>query len=208
MSVAREEPYPRGASMSRSQSKRYEQQRRQINQQETPQPNLDQEQAYSRDHSVERTPADEAVFSARPTAREYVSVQDRLHPYSPPRYRYEGYPEDHRGPPPFYVDEYDRPVEEYELVRVARNRGPYLQPTPGRYVEHDEQVQYVPISYGRVPPQRYQVRQEYAYYPERQPNYPERQPAVRGPAFEAAEEAYEPPPDIKVEQPPSVADGA
>ena len=70
--------------MSRSQSKRYEEQRRRIDQQETPQPGAEQD---SRDQSVERGPLDEppAPYQPRRPPQDYVSVQDRLHPYSPPR---------------------------------------------------------------------------------------------------------------------------
>ena len=198
MSVAREEPYSRGASMSRSQSKRYEQQRRRIDQQETPKPSADQDPAYSRDHSVEHAPADEAAYLARQAAREYVSVQDRLHPaYSPPRYRYDGHTEEPRGHASVYVDEYGRPVEEYEIIRVPRDRGLYQQHPPARYFEHEEPVEYVPMSYSRAPPQRYEERLERAYT--------QRQHIARRPAFDA-EEAYEPPPEIKVE-PASVQEG-
>ncbi|KAF2681890.1 hypothetical protein K458DRAFT_391402 [Lentithecium fluviatile CBS 122367] len=201
MSIAREEPYSRAASMSRSQSKRYEQQRRRIDQQETPQPIPDQEMAYSRDHSVEHTAVDEAAYQAPQLPREYVSVQDRLHPYSPPRYRYSGYAEEPRGPAPVYVDKYGRPLEEYEIIRVPRDRGPYTPQPPVRYVERDEHVQYVPISYTRPQPQRYEDRPEYTYYDERQHS-------ARRPVYEA-EEAYEPPPpEIKVEQPAPVPDGS
>lgn len=199
MSVAREEPYSRAASMSRSQSKRYEQQRRRIDQQETPQPGGDQEPGCSRDHSVERPIADEAAYSARQTAPEYVSVQDRLHPsYSPPRYRYSGYHEESRGPAPVYVDEYGRPVEDYEIIRVPRERGPYLQHPPARYMEYDEHVRYVPASYSRAAPQHYEDRVGRTYI--------QRQPIARQTAFDT-EDAYEPPPEIKLEQQSSVQEG-
>jgi hypothetical protein len=56
-------------------------------------------------------------------------------------------------------------------------------------------VQYLPASYGRAQPQRYEDRSG--------PAYVERQPISHGMALDA-EEAYEPPPlEIKVE--PSVA---
>jgi hypothetical protein len=194
MSVAREEPYSRGPSMSRSQSKRYEQQRRRIDQQETPQPNAEQDPPLSRDPSVERGAAEEAAYASRQAAREYVSVQDRLYPsHSPPRYRYSAYAEDHRGPEPVYVDQYGRPLEDYEYIRVPRERGSYMQHPPARFVEHDEHVQYFPASYGRAQPQRYEDRSGRAYI--------ERQPIGHGMALDA-EDGYEPPPpEIKVEQP-------
>ena len=217
MSVARDEPYPRGASMSRSQSRRYEryeQQRRRIDQQETPQPNADRDYdpAYSRDQSVDQGPPDDPYYQQiRPAPREYVPIQDRLHPYSPSRVRYTGPPEEARGPPPVYVDEYGQPLHEYEIIRVPRDhrpaRGPYLSHPPARYVpEHDsEHIQYVPVSYDRPPLPRHDGRPaEYVYYEER-----ERPPPARRPAFEPESEApYEPPPpEIKVESVAPVPDG-
>jgi hypothetical protein len=197
MSIAREEPYARGASMSRSQSKRYEQQRRRIDQQEVPQPNLGREPAYSRDHSVEVAPVDDTTYSTRQAAREYVSVQDRFQPYSPPRYRSSGHNEELRGPAQVYVDKYGHQVQEYEIIRVPRERGPHIST---RYAGHEDGVQYVPVSYGH-PPQVYGDRAEYAYYDERQPS-------ARRPTYDA-EDAYEPPPppEIKLEQPGTDPEG-
>lgn len=215
MSVARDEPYSRGASMSRSQSKRYEryeEQRRRIDQQETPQPNADRdyEMAYSRDHSVDQGPPDEAPYQVRQAPREYVSVQDRLHAYSPPRYRYAPYAEDSR-PPPVYVDEYGQ-LRQYEIIRVPRDprpaRGPYLpHPPASRYMEHEpEHVQYVPVSYDRPLPQRYESRPDYLYYDEGEREMERPPPAARRPAFEP-ESSYEPPPaEIKVESTAPVPD--
>ncbi|KAI4658483.1 uncharacterized protein J4E79_006889 [Alternaria viburni] len=70
MSVAREDPYGRGSSMSRSQSRRYEEQKRRIDQQETPQPNAepDYEPAYSREHSLDQSVQDEGFY---PPARRH-----------------------------------------------------------------------------------------------------------------------------------------
>ncbi|KAF2636601.1 hypothetical protein P280DRAFT_521902 [Massarina eburnea CBS 473.64] len=193
MSVARDEPYSRGASISRSQSKRYEEQRRRIDQQETPQPNAEPEPPFSRDHSVERAPADNAPPHSSRIAgpREYISVQDRLHPYSsPPRYRYADYPpEDTRGAPgpaPVYVDEFGQRVHEYEIIRLPRESRPHHQYMPhhshhhshpsasARYVDHhghphDPDVRYV--SYDAPPPSHnraYDGRSEYVYYEERE----------------------------------------
>ncbi|KAH8732917.1 hypothetical protein GQ44DRAFT_734839 [Phaeosphaeriaceae sp. PMI808] len=192
MSVAREEPYGRGPNMSRSQSRRYEEQRRRIDQQETPQPNAEYEYepAYSRDHSIDQT-SPEDRHHPRQTPREYVSVQDRLHPYSPPRFRYD----EPRGSQPMYVDEYG-----YEVVRVRgdarHSRGPYISyPQPARY----EPECYEYVSYERPSQQRYNSRGEYVYIEERERALPGR-PA---PASEVEPEAYEPTgPDIKVESAP------
>jgi hypothetical protein len=197
--VARDDPYGRGSSISRSQSKRYEEQRRRIDQQETPQPGTDRdyEHEYSRDHSVDH-PAPEETSYPRSIPREYVSVQDRLHPYSsPPRYRYD----EPRGPPPVYVDGYGHSVHEYEVVRVRgdprHSRGPYMSyPPPARY--EPDRYEYVPVPYERPAPQRYNSRGEYVYYEERERALPRR------PAPEAEAEPYEaPPPDIKMESAPT-----
>lgn len=197
MSVARDDPYGRASSMSRSQSRRYEEQRRRIDQQETPQPNADRdyEPAYSRDHSVEHTSPEDSFYH-RPNGREYVSVQDRLHAYSPPRYHYN----EARGPPSMYVDEYGNPVHEYEVVRIRGEprhpRGPYMPyPAPNRFEQ--ERYEYVPMSYDRSAPQRYNSRGEYIYYEERERALPRR------PVQETEGEGYEVvPPEVKVESAP------
>jgi hypothetical protein len=194
MSVARDDPYGRGSSMSRSQSRRYEEQRRRIDQQETPQPNAeaDYETAYSREPSVDQHMQDDGFYQpARRHPRGYVSVQDRLHPhaYSPPRYRYD----EPRAPQPVYVDEYG-----YEVIRVPRqpHGGAYMPHHPPRY--EPEHYQYVPVQYERAPPQRYNSRpDEYMYYEEREKSLPRR------PAPDAESDVYEPPlPEIKVESVP------
>jgi hypothetical protein len=198
MSVAREEPYGRGPSMSRSQSRRYEEQRRRIDQQETPQPNAepDYEPAYSREHSVgDASPEDR--FYPRQMPREYVSVQDRL-PFSPPRYRYD----EPRGAPQVYIDEYG-----YEVIvrgHPRPERGPYMpayHQRPARY--EPERYEYVPSPYERPPPHRYNSRGEYVYYEEREREraLPRRPAPVHAPEIEP--EPYEPAgPDIKVESAP------
>jgi hypothetical protein len=199
MSAARDEPYGRGPSMSRSQSRRYEDTRRRIDQQETPQPNAepDYEPAYSREHSVDQASPEERFYARQ--QREYVSVQDRLHPhaFSPPRYRYD----EPRGPAPVYIDEYG-----YEVVRVRgdprHSRGPYMpsyHQQPARY--EPERYEYVPVPYERPPPQRYNSRGEYVYYDERERDRAlPRRPA---PASEVEPEPYEPAgPEIKVESAP------
>ncbi|KAH5637415.1 hypothetical protein HBI37_097570 [Parastagonospora nodorum] len=195
MSVARDEPYGRGPSMSRSQSRRYEEQRRRIDQQETPQPNADHdyEPAYSRDHSVENASPDDR-FHPRPTPREYVSVQDRLHHFSPPRFRYD----EPRGPPPVYIDEYGYEVVMRREPRHARGSyAPAYHPPPARY--EADRYEYLP--YERPHPQRYNSRGEYAYYEDRErERILPRRPA---PASEAEPEPYETAgPDIKVESAP------
>ncbi|EDU50997.1 conserved hypothetical protein [Pyrenophora tritici-repentis Pt-1C-BFP] len=195
MSVARDDPYGRGSSMSRSQSRRYEEQRRRIDQQETPQPNAepDYEPDYSREHSADHSVQDDSFFPPpRRQPRGYVSVQDRLHPhtraYSPPRYRYD----EPRGP--HYVDEYGHPIHEYEVIRVPRHRDPYMPHQPHRY----EPEPYRYVQYERPPPQRYNSRhEEYMYYEERE------RPIPRRPAQDAESDVYEPPPpEIKVESVP------
>jgi hypothetical protein len=202
MSVAREDPYGRGSSMSRSQSRRYEEQKRRIDQQETPQPNAepDYEPAYSREHSIDQSVQDDGFYPpARRHPRGYVSVQDRMHPhghaYSPPLYRYD----EPRGPQPVYVDEYGHPMHDYEVIRVRgdnRYRAPYMPHQPHRY-EHDP-YGYVPVQYDRPAPQRYNSRPEdYMYYEERE------RPLPRRAAPEAENDVYEPPPpEIKVESVP------
>jgi hypothetical protein len=194
MSVARDDPYGRNSSMSRSQSRRYEEQRRRIDQQETPQPNAepDYEPTYSREQSVDQPMQDDGFYQpARRHPRNYVSVQDRLHPYahahSPPRYRYD----EPRGPQHVYVDEYG-----YEVIRVPR-QPQYMSHHPPRY---EPDYQYVPVQYERPPTQRYNGRpEEYMYYEERE------RPLPRRPAPDAESEVYEPPPpppEIKVESVP------
>jgi hypothetical protein len=195
MSVARDEPYGRGPSMSRSQSRRYEEQRRRIDQQETPQPNADHdyEPAYSRDHSVENASPDDR-FHPRATPREYVSVQDRLHHFSPPRFRYD----EPRGPPPVYIDEYGYEVVMRREPRHARGSyAPAYHPPPARY--EADRYEYVP--YERPSQQRYNSRGEYGYYEDRErERILPRRPA---PASEAEPEPYETAgPDIKVETAP------
>lgn len=202
MSVAREDPYGRGSSMSRSQSRRYEEQRRRLDEQETPQPNAehDYEPDYSREHSIDQHGQDESYYShPRRPLPGYVSVQDRMHPhvpaYSPPRYRYD----EPRGPPSVYVDEYGRPIHEYEVIRVRgdpRQRGPYMPHQPHRYEQ--DAYGYVPVQYERPPPQRYNSRpEEYVYYEERERPLPTR------PVQEAESDVYEPrATEIKVESVP------
>jgi hypothetical protein len=206
MSVAREEPYARGASIGRAQNRRYdryEETRRRIDQQEIPQPKAerDYDAAYSRDQSVDQGPPDDHYYPpvARP-AREYIPIQDRLHP-SPSRIRYSGPSDEGRGPPPVYVDEFGQPMHEYEYVRVPRDHGP-ARPSSRYASEHD--FQYVPVSYERPPLPRHEGRPgEYVYYEERERVLP-----ARRPVYEAEEAAYEPPPDIKVEGGAPVAEGA
>lgn len=159
MNVAARED--RGSSISRSQSRRYEEQRRRIDQQETPQPSAMQEYkpAYSRDVSIEQISPETGFYqTAHRPPRQYVSVQDRSHQYSPPRYRYE----DYRGPQTVYVDQYGHPIHDYEVVRVRADhrpaRGPYMHQLPQYGAEH---YQYVPIPHERPPPQRYNSREEH-----------------------------------------------
>ncbi|KAF9735927.1 hypothetical protein PMIN07_001808 [Paraphaeosphaeria minitans] len=194
LGAAREEPYPRGSSMSRAQSKRYEEQRRRIDQQETPQPGAEQDSTYSRDQSVERGAAEEAPIQPRRPPQDYVSVQDRLHPYSPPRLRYADsrYTEDPRGGrPPMYVDEYGRPLEDYEVIQVPRDPRPPRH-SYGRYVEYEpEHVQYVPVAYERPHARHYQGTSEYVYHEGREGPLPPRRPVY--------EPEEPPPPAIKVE---------
>lgn len=205
MGAARDEPYSRGASMSRSQSKRYEEQRRRIDQQETPQPGAEHEPTYSRDQSVERGPIDEPRRQLRRQPQEYVSVQDRLHPYSPPRYRYADEPRG--GPPPVYVDEYGRPLDEYEVVHVPREprRASYASHAHGRYVECEpERIEYVP--YERSLPRQYESRYERVYYEGRERPLPPVRPTYESEAAYEAPPSDAPLPQIKVENPPSVPD--
>jgi hypothetical protein len=194
MSVAREtretreDPY-RAPSISRSQSRRYEEQRRRIDQQETPQPGMDARYdgaPRSRDHSVDQ-PDD--VYPAGPHARDYVSIQDRSYAFSPPRYFNEP-----RGPAPVYVDEYGQPVHEYEIVRVrgdTRPPRPYAHAAPAHY---GPDYPYAPV-YDRPPTQRYDRPGEYVYYEERE----RQRPLPRRPAFEAEAEPFEQQVGIKVE---------
>lgn len=89
MSVAaREDPYGRAPSITRSQRSRYEEQRRRIDEAETPQPTTERdrayEPAYSRDHSIDHVSPEETFYpNSRPPPRGYVSVQDRAHHFSP-----------------------------------------------------------------------------------------------------------------------------
>ncbi|KAI8940445.1 hypothetical protein NX059_004131 [Plenodomus lindquistii] len=194
MDVAQRED--RGSSMSRSQSRRYEEQRRRIDQQETPQPGAvpEYEPAYSRDTSVDH-PSPEHSFHqpARRAPASYVSVQDRYHQASPPRFRYE-----ERRPQTVYVDEYGHPIHhDYEYVRVRPDHrqahGSYMHQPP----RYEPEYQYVPVPYERPPPQRYNGReQHYMYYDERD------RPLPRRPAPESEVEFNEPPPEIKVENVP------
>lgn len=194
LGAAREEPYARGSSMSRSQSKRYEEQRRRINQQETPQPGAEQDATYSRDQSVERGAAEEPLVQTRRPQQDYVSVQDRLHPYSPPRYRYADsrYTEEpHGGRPPMYVDEYGRALDDYEVIQMPRDPRPPRH-SYGRYIEYEpEHVQYVPVTYERPHARHYQGVPEYVYHEGREGPLPPRRPRY--------EPEEPPPPAIKVE---------
>jgi hypothetical protein len=200
MSVARDE---RGPSMSRSQSRRYEEQHRAIVQQETPQPNAEPEYepSYPREHSIDHVSPDER-FYARQMPREYVSVQDRLHPhpyphprphpYSPPRYRYD---DTH----PVYYDDIG-----YEVVRVRGEPRPY-RPAHARYEQ--ERYEYVPVpayerERERPMPQRYNSRGEYYYEDRERERALPRRPAPAT-AMEVEAEPYEQPgPEIKVESVP------
>lgn len=194
LGAAREEPYTRGFSMSRSQSKRYEEQRRRIDQQETPQPGAEQESTYSRDQSIERGVAEEAPLQPRRPPQDYVSVQDRLHHYSPPRMRYANndyMKEPHGGRPPMYVDEYGRPLDEYEVIQVPREPRP-MRHGYERYVEYEpEHVQYVPVAYQRPHSRQYQRVPDYVYHEGRERPLPPRRPVY--------EPEEPPPPAIKVE---------
>lgn len=215
MSVARDDPYARGASMSRSQSRRYEryeEQRRRIDQQETPQSIIadrEYDAAYSRDHSVDRShPEDPFYRSTRPAPREFVPAHERPQPYPPARIRYAGAQEDVRGPPPVYVDEYGQPVHEYEIIRVRGDprppRAPHSAHPAARYVSERDpnHVQYVPYPYDRQPPHRYDDRPgTYVYYEERE-RAPPRRPGPGVAPQPEVEPPYEQPPKIKVESAP------
>jgi len=188
----------RGSSMSRSQSRRYEEQRRRIDQQETPQPGAipEYEMTYSRDASIEQISPETGFYQpVRRAPRQYVSIQDRSHQYSPPRYHYD----DYHGPHTVYVDQYGHPVHDYEVVRVRADhrpaRGPYMHQPPQYEPEH---YQYVPIPHERPPPQRYNSReQHYTYYDERE------RPLPRRPAPESESDFNEAlPSDIKAESVP------
>lgn len=216
LSVAREEPYTRGASMSRSQSKRYEEQRRRIDQQEAPRAKRDSDAPRSRDQSVEQGPPDEAPHQSRRPGQEYISVQDRYQPYMSPRYHYGSYAEEPRGPPPVYVDKYGQPIDEYEVIQVPRDsrasRGSYAP--QGRYVDYEpEPVQYVPVAYDHPLPRHYEAAEPagYVYYEDRARPSPRRPAAFDQPEAAAAAVAYEAPPpggpDIKVESVPDAVAG-
>lgn len=201
MSVAaREDPYGRAPSITRSQRSRYEEQRRRIDEAETPQPTTERdrayEPAYSRDHSIDHVSPEETFYpNSRPPPRGYVSVQDRAHHFSPPRYH--RYDEPRGPPPPMYYDEYGQP--EYEIVRVRGDHhqprpylGEYRQSGPARYEPYHD-----PYLYERPPPQRFNSRpEEYVYYEDRE----RERPMPRRPALEVEAEPLEPPPvGIKVE---------
>lgn len=191
MSVAHDEPASRGPSMGRSQSRRYEryeEQRRRIDQQETPQSNAerDYDPAFSRDQSMDRgLPDDSYQPPVRLGPREYIPIQDRLQPNSPPRLRYAS--DDTRGAPPVFYDDLGQHVQEYEIIRLPReHRRTYVQ--QGRYYPEHENGHIEYVSYQRPPPPR-----EYVYY-EGRPS------SSRRPVFEPEREpSFQPPPDIKVE---------
>lgn len=196
MSVAaRDEHFGRAPSITRSQRSRYEEQRRRIDEAETPQPTTEgdrtYERTYSRDRSVEHAAPDDHFYpSARPAPREYVSVQDRAHHFSPPRYHH--YEERRGPPPPMYY-----PEPEYEYVRVRseyRQPRPYMaeyrQPGPVRYEPYHD-----PYVYER-PPQRHNSRPEEYYYEDRERD----RPLPRRPVHEPEPEPLEPPPvGVKIE---------
>ncbi|KZM26326.1 hypothetical protein ST47_g2546 [Ascochyta rabiei] len=197
---ARDDPYGRAPSITRSQRSRYEEQRRRIDEAETPQPTTERDRAhgptYSRDHSVGHASPEESFYPpVRPPPRGYVSVQDRAHHISPPRYH--RYDEPRGPPPPIYYDEYGQP--EYEIVRFRGDyhqprpyMADYRQPGPARYEPYHE-----PYVYERPPPQRYNSRpDDYVYYEDRQ----RERPLPGRPAHEPEAEPLEPPPvGIKVE---------
>ena len=177
MTVARDEqPYPR--SVSRTQSRRYsryEEQKRRLDQADTPQanPDADYDRGYSRDHSLDRQ-AEPAYHNIRHGSREYIPIEDPAGSYPPVHYRVAPGPP--HGAPPSYVDQYGQPVE---LVRVHRDPRPYVgHPPTTRYVPEpnsDHHIQYVPLSYDRGHPPhapragdpRYEEHRPYVYYEER-----------------------------------------
>jgi hypothetical protein len=180
MTVARDEP-PYSRSNSRTQSRRYsryEEQRRRLDQEETPQPNqeMEYERGYSPDRNMDRGHLERSYRPARPGLREYVPIgEDPQVPYPPVRYRFTAGPA--LDPPPEYVDQYGRPVHEYELVPVHRDtrtprveHGPHA---PTRYVPEQDsgEIQYVSVSYERGAPQaplgvdaRYGDQRPYVFY--------------------------------------------
>ena len=196
--------------MSRSQSKRYEEQRRRINQQETPQPGTEQESTFSRDQSVERVPADDAPYHSRRPPREYVSVQDRLHPYSPPRFRYaDSHYEDasHGDSAPRYIDEYGRPLDDYEFVHVPREsrRVSHASHMHGRYVGYQhERVQYIPLSHDRPLPSQHDGDPDHIYYEGRERPLPPHRPLYEPATAYEVSRTDTSLPQIKVENPPPV----
>ena len=208
MGTSNDEPYSRGTSMSRSQSKRYEEQRRRINQQETPQPGAEQESTFSRDQSVERVPADDAPYHSRRPPREYVSVQDRLHPYSPPRFRYaDSHYEDasHGDSAPRYIDEYGRPLDDYEFVHVPREsrRVSHASHMHGRYVGYQhERVQYIPLSHDRPLPSQHDGDPDHIYYEGRERPLPPHRPLYEPATAYEVSRTDTSLPQIKVENPP------
>lgn len=181
MSVARQEPYGRVPSMSRWQSRRYEEQRRRIDQQGTPQPNAEPEYEPipSREHSVDQVSLDDR-YDARHAPREYVSVQDRLHSYSPPRYRYyerRQSPYDEHGYPVSRLREEPRyrvsPVPDQQHARYEPERDEYLTEPDEQPTEHSE-LGYptTPNSMPRTPAQyRYDSHGEHVAYEERHVEY-------------------------------------
>ncbi|KAF2009876.1 hypothetical protein BU24DRAFT_66396 [Aaosphaeria arxii CBS 175.79] len=207
LSVGRDEPYARGPSVGRNHRRRYEryeEQRRRIHEQETPQPQAerDYDPPYSRDQSVDQGPQDDNATSARLAPRDYVPLQDRAHPYSPPRGRFARHPDITLGPSPVYVDEYGQPLEVIRVPRDPRSgRGTYVA-DPSRYHPEDEPEHLRYVSYGRPPPRRYdEPAREYVYYEERPP-------VSRRPAFEQETEAlYDAaPPEIQLETAPATAE--
>lgn len=175
-SAVREEPYARGHSIQRTNSryetknKRYEEQRRRLDQEggSTPQPpdhDLDTPRhssidpaAYADEHR------DPYLAQLRHGSREYVVEDPHIRGAPPARYvsRFAADPHDALGalPPqqPQYVDEYGEPV----YVRVHREE--YAP----RYDDR-ERIEYVPVPYERVAPRERGAREEYVYVDERAP---------------------------------------
>lgn len=166
MSVARDEPYARGQSITRTHSRygrerkyeRYEEERRRLDQ-ETPQPNAEPEPEgpYSRDRSVDQAyPDDPYYHQIRHSSQEYIPVNDRAS-YPPVRYRYDGAPSD--VPPPTFINEYGEPIQ---YVRVQRAPRVIRASYPTQYVsgrphpgEPDHPVEYAPASHNRGPVRPY-----------------------------------------------------
>ncbi|KAF2200406.1 hypothetical protein GQ43DRAFT_418066 [Delitschia confertaspora ATCC 74209] len=199
MSVSRDEP-PSSRSLSRTQHRRYsryEEQRRRLDQAETPQPNLetDYDRVYSRDQSLDR---------GHPGDRYYNQALDVSHEYRPidadPRPIRDRYGAGlSMEPAPIFVNEYGQRVQGYEVIRIHDPIPPgseYAARHTARYAPEygPNPIQYAPVAYDRAPPPHGPRSADSRYYERERPYvyYENTETRPRRPTYEPEGEMMEP----------------